>query len=130
TNRDLTMTIKDRLRLDPLHPNQLRRHNAGPCVRAERLRVFVSRQALFEALRQQLPRKLDSDEDEPARSGLARRPGRAGIVAYELMHALEDDLALLPGQVEDALVAQQPCGVTGDQRRHELAESGRVKRPL
>jgi hypothetical protein len=37
TNRRLTITIQDRLRLDPLHPAQLRRDTTGPCAGAERL---------------------------------------------------------------------------------------------
>src|SRR6266540_2007836 len=37
TDRRLTITIQDRLRLGPLHPRQLRRNTAGPCAAAERL---------------------------------------------------------------------------------------------
>ncbi len=38
-NSRLTIAIEDRLRLRPLHPSQLRRNTAGPCTKAERLRV-------------------------------------------------------------------------------------------
>src|SRR5664279_5676196 len=69
-------------------------------------RPGASHEALLEALLQDVLGQVDADEDHLAALLLARHPLRAEIAAHELVHALEDDLAIGSLHVQDALVAQ------------------------
>src|SRR5579864_1183233 len=76
------------------------------------------------------PWQFDPDEDDPARAFLTRGPARAGLVAYQLVHALKNDLPVMARHVEHALVAEQRRAVALDEGVHELAEAHPVERPL
>jgi hypothetical protein len=73
---------------------------------------------------------LDADEHHLAHARLALGPGRAQVAAHQLVHALEDHLALGALHVQHALVAQHLRAVDVDHRAQEVLQLGRVERPL
>ena len=54
-------------------------------------------------------------------------PARAEVAAHELVHALEDHLALGALHMQHALVAQHPGAVDIDDRAEEVLQPGRVE---
>src|SRR6185369_5199764 len=69
----------------------------------------------------------EADEHKLAEARLVRAPGRANMVAHQLVNALENDLAVEPGHVQHALVAQQRRTMALDDGVHELAKADRVE---
>src|SRR6185369_15240164 len=87
-----------------------------------------SDEALLEALFQDVSRQVDADEDHLAALLLARRPLRSEVGAHQLVHALEDDLAVGALHVQHALVAQHLRPVDLDDRAEEVLELAGVER--
>ena len=86
-----------------------------------------SGQALLQALQQDVLGQVDADEDHLAALLLARRPLRAQVAAHQLVHALEDDLALAALHVQHALVAQHLRAVDLHDGAQEVFQLGRVE---
>ena len=92
-------------------------------------RGLYSDQALFQALDENFSWQLDADEHHFAVSHLIRGPGRPQIAAHELVHTLEDDLALGAFHVEYTLVAQHARAVNIDDGPQEVFQFGRIEGP-
>ncbi len=86
-----------------------------------------SRQALLQALPEDVLGQVDADEHHLALALLALGPLRPQVAAHELVHALEDDLALGALHVQHALVAQHAGAVDVDDGTQEVFQFGRVE---
>src|SRR6516162_6849556 len=73
-----------------------------------------SDQALLQAAHHQCLRQAEADEDQSAFPLVALGPRRAGVMAHQLMDALEDHPAVVSGHVKHALVAQEILAAAGD----------------
>src|SRR5262249_25113829 len=89
-----------------------------------------SDQALLQAAHHQCLPEAEADEDQPTFPLVALGPRRAGVMAHQLMDALEDHPAVVSGHVKHALVAQEILAAAGDDGVHELAEAHPVERPF
>src|SRR5664280_1537725 len=84
--------------------------------------------ALLQALLEDLFRQVDADEHHLAGLLFPCRPLRPEIAAHQLVHALEDDLAVGSLHIEHALVAEQLRAIDLDDRAQEVFELGGVER--
>ena len=89
----------------------------------------MSDQRLIKPLDQNVLGKVQSDEHHLAGPGFAFGPGGSEIAAHQLMHALEDHLAVGAFHVQHPFVAQHARAVHLHDGAKEVFELGRVERP-
>ena len=87
-------------------------------------------QCLLHALQQDVFGQVNANKHQFAVLDLVRRPGRPQIAAHELVHALENHLALGAQHVQHALVAQHARAVDIDDGAEKVFQLGRIKGTL
>ena len=85
------------------------------------------RQALIQPGLEQVLGQFNADEDHFADFGLACSPFGAQVAAHELVHTLEDDLAVHARNVQHTLVAQHARAVDLHHRAQEVFQLGGVE---
>lgn len=86
-------------------------------------------QALVQTLHQNVARQVNADEYHLADAGFVGFPQRPQVAAHQLMHALEDDLALGTRHVEYPLVAQHARTVHIDDGTQKVFQLGGAEGP-
>ncbi len=82
---------------------------------------------MFQTLGQDVARQVDADEDHLADARFASLPFGPQVAAHELVHALEDDLALGALHPQHALVAQHARAVDVDDGAQKILQLGGVE---
>ncbi len=93
------------------------------------LAVWSSEQSLIQALYQYVARQINADEHHFAHALFARGPGRAEVAAHELVHALENHLALGAIHVEYTFVTQHARPIDLHDGAQKIFQLGRVEWP-
>lgn len=87
-------------------------------------------QALVQALHQNVAWQVNANEYHLADAGFVGFPQRPQVAAHQLMHALEDDLALGASHVQHALVAQHARTIDVDDGTQKILQLGRIERAV
>ena len=87
-------------------------------------------QALFQPLQEDIFRQIDANEHHLAHFHFAIGPHRPQVAAHELVHALEDHLALGATHVQHPLVAQHLGAIDVDDGPQKVLQLGRIESPL
>ena len=86
-------------------------------------------QALVQTLHQNVARQVNADEYHLADAGFVGFPQRPQVAAHQLMHPLEDDLALGASHVQHTLVAQHAWAVHIDDGTQKVFQLGGAEWP-
>ena len=86
-------------------------------------------QALVQALHQNVAWQVNANEYHLAEAGFVGFPQRPQVAAHQLMHALEDDLALGASHVQHTLVAQHAWAVHIDDGTQKVFQLGWAEGP-
>ena len=86
-------------------------------------------QALVQALHQNVAWQVNANEYHLADAGFVGFPQRPQVAAHQLMHALEDDLALGANHVQHTLVAQHARAVHIDDGTQKVVQLGGAEWP-
>ena len=90
-------------------------------------RGLYSGYTLLQTLQENISWQIDTNEYHFAHSLLLRLPRLPQITAHELVHALEDHLALGAFHVQNAFVAQHARAIDVDDGAQEIFQFGRVQ---